>query len=263
MNTVVYDGSFEGLLTAIFEIYEYKIPEANIYREGFVHTNLFGSIHTVTTNKIKSEKVAARLKEKLSPTALTQFYTTFLSETTGIENHLLRYVQYLLSSKRPIENDYSHPDVLMLQQTSRKVHKEKHRMEAFVRFQLTKDGLYYSIIQPDFNVLPLISKHFKDRYADQRWLIYDVRRKYGLFYDLKQVEEVQINFDIDHNNSQQLAAIFDEKEELYQKLWQQYFSSVNIPARKNMKLHIQHMPKRYWRNLIEKFPNQRLTPDSQ
>ena len=58
-------------------------------------------------------------------------------------------------------------------------------MEAFVRFQLTKDGLYYCIIQPDYNVLPLISNHFEKRYADQRWLIYDSRRKYGIYYDLK------------------------------------------------------------------------------
>jgi probable DNA metabolism protein len=43
--------------------------------------------------------------------------------------------------------------VLTVQQTSRKVHREKHRMEAFVRFQLTKDQLYFAIVQPDFNVL--------------------------------------------------------------------------------------------------------------
>jgi probable DNA metabolism protein len=49
-----------------------------------------------------------------------------------------------------------------------------------------------------------------------------------------------------------MKTIIDEKEELYQQLWQQYFSSVNIAARKNTKLHIQHMPKRYWRWLTEK-----------
>ncbi|WP_340696552.1 DUF4130 domain-containing protein [Flavobacterium gyeonganense] len=38
-------------------------------------------------------------------------------------------------------------------------------------------------------------------------------------------------------------------------MWRRYFSSVTIESRKNMKLHIQHMPKRYWKNLIEKIPN--------
>ncbi|RZL32145.1 MAG: DUF4130 domain-containing protein, partial [Pedobacter sp.] len=147
---------------------------------------------------------------------------------------------------------FSNADVLLVQQTSRKVHREKHRMEAFVRFQLSKDGLYYCIIQPDFNVLPLITNHFEKRYADQRWLIYDSRRHYGIYYDLEKITEVSMNFSDDLHNKENLKEIIDEKEELYQTLWRQYFSSVNIVARKNMKLHIQHMPKRYWRWLTEK-----------
>ena len=74
----------------------------------------------------------------------------------------------------------------------------------------------------------------------------------GIYYDLQKVENVFLNFEVNTNDTKALAAICDEKEELYQRLWQQYFSSVNIAARKNMKLHIQHMPKRYWRYLVEK-----------
>ena len=179
-------------------------------------------------------------------------YDTFLSEIKEIENVLLRFIQYALQSNFTIKNDYTNPDVLLIQQTSKKVNREKHRMKAFVRFQLTKDQLYYCFIQPDYNVLPLIGKHFQERYADQRWLIYDGLRKYGLYYNGETVEEVQMQFEADLNNEQSLATLHDEKEELYQQLWKQYFSSVNIQARKNMKLHIRHMPKRYWRFLVEK-----------
>lgn len=263
MRTLVYDGSFEGLLTSIFEVYEYKMTDVTIYREGEASPALFGDTHIVQTQPDKTKRVYDKLKQLLTPVAFNRLYKTFLSELPSIENTLLRYIQYSIASKISVENNFSHLDVLMLQQTSRKVDREKHRMEAFVRFQLTRDQLYYSIIQPDYNVLPLISKHFKDRYADQRWMIYDVRRKYGLFYDLKDVQEVQVNFDIDTSNKTMLATIHDEKEELYQQLWQQYFSSVNIKARKNIKLHIQHMPKRYWRYLVEKLPDQRLAEDSQ
>ena len=37
----------------------------------------------------------------------------------------------------------------------------------------TKEGLFISLVRPDFNVLPLIQRHFKARYQDQEWLIYD------------------------------------------------------------------------------------------
>ena len=73
-----------------------------------------------------------------------------------------------------------------------------------------------------------------------------------MYYDLEKVEEVAMNFDTDLDNKDSLRAIYDEDEELYQTLWKQYFESVNIKARKNMKLHIQHVPKRYWKNLVEK-----------
>ncbi|MEO5684161.1 MAG: TIGR03915 family putative DNA repair protein [Chitinophagaceae bacterium] len=263
MRVVVFDGSFEGLLTAIFEVYEYKMTDVKVYREGQANPVLFGETHIVKTDGVKADRVYNKLKDLLTPVAFNQFYKTFLSELPLIENHLLGYAQYILSAKRSVENNYNHPDVLMLQQISRKVQREKHRMEAFVRFQLTKDNLYYAIIQPDFNVLPLINKHFKERYADQRWLIYDGLRKYGLYYDLTSVAVVQMNFSVDNNDKSMLATIHDQKETLYQQLWQQYFSSVNIAARKNMKLHIQHMPKRYWRHLTEKQPGQRLSDDSQ
>ncbi|RYF90488.1 MAG: DNA metabolism protein [Chitinophagaceae bacterium] len=252
MTIVQYDGTFAGLLTAIFEVYEYKLPHPNICRQAAASGSLFGNSHEVFTNEQKQMRVFKKLQDKLNPKAVKQLYDCLLSEEKGIENVILRYVQYALSTKLAVENNYANPDVLYIQQLSRKVHREKHRMEAFVRFQLTKDDLYYAIIQPDYNVLPLICKHFKDRYADQRWLIYDGLRKYGLYYDLETVQEVQMNFTTDTRNAQTLTEIFDDKEELYQQLWKQYFSSVNIVARKNMKLHIQHMPKRYWRYLVEK-----------
>ena len=252
MTVVVYDGSFEGLLTAMFEIYEYKLPQPFIAREAATTGSLFGETHIVITNAEKSKRVYQKLKAIVSLKTIKQLYDTFLSEIKEIENVLLRFIQYALQSNFTIENDYTNPDVLLIQQTSKKVDREKHRMKAFVRFQLTKDQLYYCLIQPDYNVLPLIGKHFQERYADQRWLIYDGLRKYGLYYNGETVEEVQIQFEADLNNEQSLATLHDEKEELYQQLWKQYFSSVNIQARKNMKLHIRHMPKRYWRYLVEK-----------
>lgn len=252
MNTVVYDGSFEGLLTAIFEVYEYKLQDVAIYKEQSAHSSLFGTIHKVYTNTEKSRRVLQKITQQLTRSSCTQFYKTFLSELPGIENTLLRYVQYVLDGKTGAENDYGHADVLMVQQTSRKVDREKHRMKAFVRFELTGDGLYYAVVQPDFDVLVLISKHFKESYADQRWMIYDAKRKYGIYYDLEKVSPVEVQFNDHTGNKTGDHFMYDEREKLYQTLWQQYFSSVNIKARRNMKLHIQHMPKRYWKYLTEK-----------
>jgi probable DNA metabolism protein len=145
--------------------------------------------------------------------------------------------------------------VLALAQTAKKVEREKHRMEAFIRFKHAADGMFYCGIDPDFNVIPLIMKHFKDRYADQKWVIYDLKRHYGIFYDLEKVEEIHLS-DEDHKNFQiGQKELTSEKEEMYADLWVNYFKSTNIVARKNMKLHIRHVPKRYWKYLTEKQGN--------
>lgn len=254
MITVVYDGTFEGWLTAVFEVYEYKFTSVNITTKERFQANVFNKQHESFFNQEKSGRVWKALSAKISAAALGQIYKAFLSEENGMEDVLLKYVQYAFSKKQTIESDYSNDAVLTVVQTAKKVYREKHRMEAFIRFQLTADGLFYAVCQPDFNVLPLIEKHFKNRYADQRWLIYDSKRKYGIYYNLAELETVSLSFDPAVNEGKNIELILDEKEMIYQQLWQQYFQSVNIKARKNMKLHIQHMPKRYWKHLPEKQP---------
>ncbi len=251
MTTLVYDGSFRGWLTAVFEVFEYKFVQPSIKTEKFYQDEMLGTKHLVVTDPSKSTRVWNGLSERVSRASLRIFYQAFLSEDKQIENMMLSFVQYVFSSKVSIEHDFGHPAVLYVRQTAKKVHREKHRMEAFVRFRLTKDALYYATVDPDFNVLPLIQTHFKDRYADQRWLIYDTRRKYGIYYDLKEVSEVYINFSAESDSS---ATIYDDRELIFQELWQHYFSSINIKSRKNTRLHIQHMPRRYWKYLIEKQP---------
>lgn len=255
MQVVVYDGTFAGLLTAVFDVYDYKMKDVNIVPPELNQSSLFSDTHTVHTDNAKASRVYSGLEQYLSAQGIRDLYVAYLSGLKNIENTILQYIQYVFKAKTNIHRDYSHPAVLSIVDTIKKVRREKHRMEAFVRFQLTKDQLYYSIVQPDFNVLPLISTHFEKRYADQRWLIYDTLRKYGIYYDLNTVQEVYMDFNAELQQGQFIESIHDEKEELYQMLWKQYFESVNIQARKNIKLHIRHMPRRYWKYLPEKKPS--------
>lgn len=254
MQTVVYDGSFDGFLCAVFDIYEYRFKDVMIVPEDKHQPSMFASHHVVVNDAKHCYRVWNGLKNKLSKEAQESVYRSFLSEITDIENILFRYIQYVFSLEETVEKDYSHPAVLLVHQTAKKVWREKHRMEAFVRFQKTADDLYYSVIEPDFNVLPLIAKHFASRYADQRWMIYDAKRKYGLFYNLSEVSVIQVQFSEQVLNGKSISNVYDEEEEIYQKLWMQYFKSVNIPSRKNTKLHVQHMPTKYWKYLVEKKP---------
>ena len=167
MTTLVYDGTFGGFLTSVFEMYEYRFSDVKIVKQSVYNISVFNQDRTVETNADKALRVWKGLLNYTSAQAAESLYHTWLSELPNIEKHLLQYIQHLFVKKISIDTDFSHAAVLKIAQTTKKVHRERHRMEAFVRFQLTKDGLYYAVIEPDFNVLPLLTDHFKNRYADQ------------------------------------------------------------------------------------------------
>jgi probable DNA metabolism protein len=255
MTEVIYDGTYEGWLTAVFEIYEYKYSDIIFTKKQTSGALLFAVSHFVVTDISKAKRVLDGLRKCLSAEGISNIYNAFLSESDHIEETMFQFAQHAFSNSKNIEEDFSNSAVWNLRKAARLTRKESHRMEAFVRFKLTKDQLYYAIIEPDCDVLPLIENHFKKRYADQSWLIYDAKRKYGIYYDLEKVSVVELQFNAESFSTKHLTEICDENEEFFQNLWRHYFKSVNIESRKNMKLHVQHMPKRYWKYLIEKIPN--------
>ena len=257
MTAYTYDGTFEGLLTIVFEAYDRKAWPASIEQQHLAQPSMFGQTVVTVTDSQKANRVWKGLQQKLTVHALREIYYTYLWEQPGFEMILFQYMKLAFDSERSIEGNYAAPCVLQVQQAAKQVHREKHRMEAFVRFQKTKDDLYYAQIEPDFNVLPLIITHFEKRYADQRWAIYDRKRNYGAYYDLESVSLVKMNATAKKEEERQQPFLADEEVD-YQRLWQVYFDFVNIPERKNPKLHLRHIPKRYWKYLSEKQP--RLHP---
>lgn len=251
-HILTYDGTFDGFLTCVFQVYDLKLYQVTIQRKDEAQASLFGNSEDIITDLEKADRVWKGVKKKTSAKGSLRIYYSFLSEQQNVENLLLRYIQYALKSDVPIDTDFGNDDILKVSQIAKSVGREKHRMEAFVRFKLTKDNLYFANIEPDFDVLPLISAHFKRRYADQKWIIYDLKRNYGLFYDLEKVDIINLTLPEDFDATKTSKDFFAAEELEFQTLWQDYFESTNIPSRKNLRLHVRHVPKRYWKYLSEK-----------
>jgi probable DNA metabolism protein len=252
----VYDNSFEGLLTAIFDVYDRKSSQARIVPAERHQPDAFAEKADVVSDEAKANRVWKGLQKKLSPEALRHVFSVYLSERPDREDLLLSFCRMVFATDEKVEENFSSPVVLQVARIGKQLHREKHRFEAFVRFVQLGDGTYFATIDPDFNVLPLITPHFTDRYADQAWIIYDTCRQYGMHYDGRTVQEVRFQFLPDTVAAVDLSTdgVQAAHEDLYQRLWQAYFKSVNIPARRNMKLHRQHLPVRYWKYLTEKRP---------
>ena len=254
MTTLLYDGTFEGLFTAIFEVYEYKFEPVEIISvENYTTESIFSVQHEVVTDQIKADRVLIKIEKNLGKKGVSQLLRVYLSENLNAERLILAAVS--LSLKFPNENilnNFANADIMDIAKITKSISREVHRMHAFVRFEKLQDEVYFSKVEPDFNVLPLIISHFKNRYTDQKWMIYDLKRHYGIFYDLNETTFFEPALE-QTAQLRKTGNILHEEEIQYQKLWQRYFFKTNIPERKNLKLHVQSLPKRYWKYLTEKF----------
>ena len=168
---------------------------------------------------------------------------------------LFRYIRKAIDAPRSIETNFADLDVLEFSRMWKRVDWERIRLLQFVRFQKAADGTFFAAVEPEKNALPLVTGHFKDRFADQRWLIYDIRRAYGYYYDLKEVH--QVTFGEDSREGHLVTGMLDESlmdgdEQLFQSLWKTDFKAICIKERLNPRKHKQDMPVRYWKYLTEK-----------
>ena len=260
-SILLYEPSFEGWLSAVYYVYEHKLQHDEslqlIAQDRYI-PSLISAATSVNTDDEHAQRVLTKLNKLLGRSGMRQILWGFLSEKDNIGTTLFHIVKYAIDyPKRRVLEDLGHLDVLELAQTVKSVGREKHRMEAFVRFEHTIDDIYFARVEPDFNVLPLIGEHFRQRYQDQHWAIYDLKRGYGIYYDKSlstpsHPAALQTITDLDDAVLRNPASIHSPDEQRYQKFWQGYFTNVKIKERKNPRLHKQYLPQRYWKYLSEK-----------
>ncbi len=175
--------------------------------------------YTVTTQEDRATRVWKALDKKMSALARNMLTYAWLSEEEGSDDLIFRYIRKTLDSKIPIETNFGDSDVLEIHQMAKRVSHERHYLMMFVRFQKAADDIFFAPVSPRHNALPLAINHFKDRFSDQKWVIYDVKRHYGFYYDLHSVVEMTLD-----NDEHLLSGKLDEKlmaedEKIFQELW--------------------------------------------
>lgn len=252
-NIYLYDKTFEGLLTVVFETYKSKTTADLIVEKKNYQVSFIDEAIEIKTDIAKAERVWKGLIAKTRKLSADMVYHVFLSEIQGVEMLIYKYLRLVFAENYDVSVNYRNETVLEIKQIERTVLREAHRMFMFVRFQRTKARIFFAPIQPAYDVIPLIGNHFKKRFRDQHWVIYDTIRDYGLYYDLTNVQEIKLEQKKYSKSSGKInASLMEEKEEIYQILWKNYYESINISERKNLKVQMQFMPKRFWNYLTEK-----------
>ncbi len=257
MTVYVFDGTMDGLLSAVFDAFLLKEEPEQLLTGGDVLPLFCERIYKVITDAEKARRVWTGLEKQLPREALRVISTSQLSELQELWQPLFMLACKVFRQGKEVVRNFADPDVLTVTQIARRVAHEAHRMMQFVRFQKAKDGTYLAVISPDHNVLPLIVDHFHDRFNDQPWLIYDARRHYGYHYD-GESPPIHITFENETSVPFSLADgklsddILSSDDHLLQDLWRTYFKAICIRERLNPRKQLNDMPRRYWKYLTEK-----------
>jgi len=244
MLCYTYDGSFNGLLTTIHEIYYRRQKPQEIVPAGSFNRQLFVRQEHIACDEDKAARVYDAIDSKISSRALGNAYCAYLSEHPRVGMWIYEYLRLGWKLGPGVDLRLAEERVHRVHKLAGKVKTEQHRLLGLVRFQLYQGDIYYAALEPDHNVLELLAPHFASRLSDQNWIIHDLRRDLAVVFNRK--EWVATGFTL----KQKLE--LEQDEQYYQRLWRQYYDSIAISTRKNPRLQKQCMPERYWKHLVEK-----------
>ncbi|MEI6847161.1 MAG: TIGR03915 family putative DNA repair protein [Chlorobiaceae bacterium] len=242
MNRYLYDGSTDGLLSAIEWILEEKsdleqvilsVREDTFFEEGYF----------IGTDITRAEALFLRLRQHVPDAAQTLYYF-MLAEKEGMATALFRYISLAFKHGDKINGYLTHTAVNDIVTISKKAGRELHRMKGLLRFEKLSDGTYLAKMEPDCNIIQPLAYHFSKRLRAEHWFLYDVKRRTAACWE---------NGFLRFGAIEQFTtpAISDDEKQI-QALWQTFFKTIAIPDRTNPRLQKSNMPMKYWKYLTEK-----------
>ena len=206
---LLYDGTFEGFLSLVYEVYYKKLKPTKIYKT-LPNEILFEEILEINSSKESGIKVLNAIKTKFPKEILEKILNIFICDSKEFEMALLEYIVIGFKDSKQLYN-INNSCFFYLNNLEKELFKNVHKMYAFIRFEELEDSSLYAKLECKFNVIYFLAKHFLKRFNNQDFIIHDINRKVA-FIKIKE------------NYSIQEVAFFDEpsfssSEEKFQKLW--------------------------------------------
>ncbi len=241
---LVYDGSFEGFLSLVYEVYYKKLKPIKIYKT-LPNEMIFEEILELKTSKDNAIKVLTAIKTKFPKELIQRILNIFMCDSKEFEMALLEYIIIGFKEAKQLYN-INNSCVFYLNNLEKELFRNVHKLTGFIRFEELEDKTLYAKVESKFNVVYFLGKHFLKRFNNQNFIIHDLNRKLAFV-------KMQNDYSIKE------VAFFDEpnyssNEQKFQKLWKSFFSGVTINERTNFKLQTQMVPLLY-RTYMSEFKN--------
>jgi len=236
-----YDGSFEGLLCCVFESYAGNELPADVLADSDAFPLLL-PIKRIDTSPERAERVRRSIPKKMGYPAWHFIRSAFLTCHPQKELMILRFLRLGFRVGPSVMRHLTDDTVHKLSAAVRHLEHEAHLLKGFIRFSET-GGALTAVIEPKNVVLPLIARHFCERYPGERFLIYDRTHGMALIHQNGSVNICDVDV------FEQPAP--DAEELRFRELWRMFYRTIEIKERHNPRCRMTHMPKRYWNCMTE------------
>lgn len=245
------DGGFSGFLCAVFEAFFQKLEEASfmpsqVYQEKtpgveFQSPGLFDEITDIPFSPSRAERVSKWMLSRFTPAEIRTVFLSFLSDHPQKDSAIYQCLRLAVKTRdRNLFSRLDNVSVHRMVSSAGRTGKELHLFYGILRFSF-HGSFYYAPIKPSCDLLPLLSPHFTDRFADQDWVIHDLKRQTALFWIKGRLyfkNGVDVNPGLTGPDG-------------WEGLWKTYFNVIPIKERVNPNLQRNFVPIKYRARLTE------------
>lgn len=247
----LYDGTFEGFLSAVFDAFLVK-EEVVIGKKNGFQRQFFAETHEVETSPEKAERVASKLLEICGNRGFTAIVYIFLSEEENCETYDFYLIKAALKNGKKAFSCFQDERIARAMMMRKKVSREYDKMLGLLRFSELSSGIFYAPMEPDFNLMPLLVPHFYERLSGTKWMIHDLKRGTAVYHADGKTENVEFVDEMTSHMNMETLLGKSENEDSFEKMWSNYFKIIAIESRINPKLQLRFVPERYWKHLTER-----------
>lgn len=236
-----YDGSFDGLMCCVFESYQKNEIPAEVLPEDLPVPYLL-PVRYIETNEERSKRVLASIPKKMGKEALRVIRRAFLTCHPQKELLILRFLRLGYGFGPSVMNHLTDETVHELISAVNHLEREAGLYMGFIRFS-EANGALTAQIEPKNIVLPLIGRHFCERYQAEKFLIYDKTHGLALLHRDGRLTVCGIEaFEQPDPGEEELK---------FRELWRLFYDTIEIKERHNPRCRMSLMPKRYWNCMTE------------
>ena len=239
----IYDGTLDGFLTCVFLAFSLKESPELISKTPDVQMQFGTRIREIQTRKDYADRVYKGILDKLGEGTLNMVYHGVLSAESDAETAALDYLRLGFKYGKSIYGNLADKRIMRLSSISRSVAWERVRFMEILRFSELEGGILLAEFEPFSHVLPIIMPHFADRLNTQPFIINDKKRRIAGVYDTAEWYLL--------SSDEMSLPDYSDSEAQYRSLWKLFFNSITIKQRENLKLQMQHLPKKYWKHVTE------------